>query len=118
MFTVDFTKRVLGLEPTRNLEEHRVTQTLRGEMSDFIGAIIAGHLATGDELHIILDGKNLGPVNLIGCWRITAAGLMEEDAQRGGFNTLKELKSALKRAGYRFKPITDYAFYKVQFSWS
>jgi hypothetical protein len=42
---------------------------------------------------------------------------MEEDAQRGGFNTLKELKSALKRAGYRFKPVTNYAFYKVQFSW-
>jgi len=75
MFTLKFTKRVLGLEPARNLEEDRVTQTLRVETSDFIGAIIAGYLATGDELHIILDGENLGPVNLIGRWRITAAGL-------------------------------------------
>ena len=117
MFTLNFTLKVLGPEASRKLEQHKVTQTIRAGTSDIVKAIRSRELRAGDELRIALDGENMGLVSLIACERLRAVSLTDEDARTGGFNTVDELAAALKRAGYRFKPLVDYMFYRVQFDW-
>lgn len=118
IFTLNFTREVLGPEASLELEHHEVTQTIRAKTSDIVKAIINRELWAGDALRIVLDGEGIGLASLIACQWVPAVGLTEEHAQRGGFNTLEELQAALKRAGYRFKPLIDYVFYRVQFAWS
>ncbi|MBA7592135.1 hypothetical protein ES708_34312 [subsurface metagenome] len=48
---------------------------------------------------------------------VTWADLGIDDAHRGGFDTLADLEQALKRAGYRFKPLNQYEICRIQFSW-
>ena len=117
MFTLKFTRRVLGPEASLKLEQHEVTQTIRAGTSDIVKAIINRELLAGDKVRITLDGEDSGLASLIGCWWVSAAGLTSQDAQRGGFNTLDDLQAALIRAGYRFKPLVDYVFYRIQFGW-
>jgi len=40
-----------------------------------------------------------------------------DDARRGGFGNRFELAYALRRDGYRFQPINNYEFYRIQFTW-
>ena len=117
MFTLNFTRKVLGPEASLKLERHEVTQTIRAGTSDIVKGIMNSELRAGDKLRIALDGENIGLASLIACHWMPAADLTSEDAQRGGFNTVDELGAALKRAGYRFKPLIDYVFYLVQFGW-
>lgn len=117
IFTLNFTSNVLGAEAALRLKQHKVTQTLRAGTGDIIKAIINRELRAGDALHIALDRGDMGLARLTRCELVPAVGLTNEDAQRGGFNTVEELQVALKRAGYRFKPLIDYMFYRVQFVW-
>jgi hypothetical protein len=117
MFTLNFTRRVLGLEASLKLQRHEVTQTIRAGTSDIVKAIMNSELRRGDELRIALDRENIGLASLIACEWVPAVGLTSADTRRGGFNNLDELGAALKRAGYRFKPLTDYVFYRARFGW-
>jgi len=56
-------------------------------------------------------------VELVSMDLVTWEALDIGDAQRGGFNTLADLAQALKRAGYRFKPLNEYELYRIQFAW-
>ncbi len=118
MFTLNFTREVLGSEASLKLEQHKVTQTISAESSDIVQAIQSRQLWSRDFIRVTLDGEDVGLVSVIDCKRLPAVGLTDADAQRGGFNTLEELQLALKKAGYRFKPLIDYVFYRVQFTWS
>ncbi len=118
MFTHNFTREVLGSEASLKLEQHKVTQTISAESSDIVQAIQSRQLWSRDFIRVTLDGEDVGLASVIACERIPAVGLTDADAQRGGFNTLEELQLALKKAGYRFKPLIDYVFYRVQFTWS
>lgn len=117
IFTLNFTRQVLGPGASLKLERYKVTQTIRSGTSDIVKAIKSRELRAGDELRIALDGEGIGFASLIACLWVPAVGLASEDAQRGGFDTLAELEAALHRAGYRFKPLIDYVFYRVQFDW-
>lgn len=43
--------------------------------------------------------------------------LTEEDAQRGGFDTVEELLKSLRRAGWRFKQLSEYQAWVIRFNW-
>jgi len=114
---IKFTTRVLGPAATHRLEKRQVTQTLRGENSSITEAIINRKASAGDRLEIVLDGIFVGHVELISMDAVTWEFLNLDDARRGGFDTLAELEGALRRAGYRFKPLNDYQLFRIQFTW-
>ncbi|MBA7662674.1 hypothetical protein ES703_70704 [subsurface metagenome] len=114
---INFTTRVLGPAAAYRLEKHQVTQTLRSGSDIIANAIINGRASAGDRLEIILDNVLVGEAELISMDAVTLDSLTIEDALRGGFDSISDLAFALKRAGYRFKPLEQYQFYRVQFAW-
>ena len=114
---IRFTAHVLGPGAAYRLEKRQVTQTIRAGNSSITEAIINGRASAGDRLKIVLDGVLVGRALLISMDAVTWATLYLEDARRGGFDTLAHLEQALRRAGYRFKPLTDYPFFRIQFTW-
>ncbi len=118
MYTLSFSRRILGPEASLKLGRHQVTQTIRAASNNVVQAALSRQLWSRELVRVTLDGEDLGLVSVVACERLPAIGLTDADAQRGGFSTLEELRAALKRAGYRFKPLIDYQFYRVQFTWS
>ena len=119
---IRFTTRVLGPAAAFRLERGRissiaVTQTLRSENSSITNAILLGRVSAGDRLEVLLDSRLVGNVELVSMDEVTWEALGIHDAQRGGFDTLADLEQALKRAGYRFKPLNEYELYRIQFTW-
>lgn len=114
---IRFTTRVLGPAAAYKLEQRQVTQTLRAESGSITNAIINGRVSAGDRLEVVLDGIVLGTVELVSMDVVILDGLTIDDARRGGFDSISELALALKRAGYRFQPIENYTFYRIQFTW-
>jgi len=114
---IRFSTHVLGPVAAFRLEEQKVTQTLRSESASVTDAVIHGRVIAGDHLLVFLDGISIGKVEFISMDAIVWGALTIEDARRGGFDTMPDLKQALERAGYRFKPIDDYQFYRIQFTW-
>ena len=122
MKQVRFSTRVLGPVAAFRLERGRissiaVTQTLRSESSSITNAILLGRVRAGNRLEVLLDSRLVGRAELVSMDLVTWEALDVEDAQRGGFDTLADLEQALKRAGYRFKPLAKYEFYRIQFAW-
>ncbi|MBA7643615.1 hypothetical protein ES703_51346 [subsurface metagenome] len=112
-----FTTRVLGPLAVYRLGEHQVTQTIRGHSSNIIQAALSGKLKVGDRMQVTLDDKVIGLAEYVIMDAVTWEALGIRDARRGGFDTLDDLSEALRRAGYRFKPLNDYQIYRIQFSW-
>ncbi|MBA7674315.1 hypothetical protein ES703_82525 [subsurface metagenome] len=112
-----FTTRVLGPIAAYRLEKRQITQTLRSGSNTIIRSIINGRVSAGDRLEIVLDREIIGVVEFISMDVINWIGLGIDDANKGGFDTLDDLEQALKRAGYRFKPISQYDYYRIQFKW-
>jgi len=109
MKEIPFKARVLGPKAAARLQSKEVTQTLRGQRPP--------GLRTGDMVIITLDGETLGTVYPFHMDIVNFDGLDIDDARRGGFDNRFELGSALRRAGFRFRPITAYEFYRIQFTW-
>ncbi|MBA7547339.1 hypothetical protein ES705_39753 [subsurface metagenome] len=78
---------------------------------------MGGRVSAGDQLEVLLDRIFVGRVELVSVDAVTWEALGIDDAQRGGFDSLEDLASALKRAGYRFRPLNDYQLYRIQFAW-
>ena len=114
---IRFTTRVLGPAAAYRLEKRQVTQTLRSDSNPITESIISGRVSTGDRLEVFLDRILVGNVELVSIDAVTWEALGVDDAHRGGFDTLADLEQALKRAGYRFKPLNQYQLYRIQFSW-
>ena len=115
---INFTTRVLGPAAAYRLEKRQVTQTLRSGSDSITESIIRGRVSAGDRLEIILDNLLLGEAKLVSMDAVNWESLRITDAHRGGFDSrLEELKAALERAGFRFKPLNDYQLFRIQFSW-
>ena len=112
-----FTTRVLGPAAAYRLEKRQVTQTLRSESDSIANAFLLGRVSTGDQLEVVLDGILVGHAELVYRDTVTWEALDIDDAHRGGFDTLADLEQALKRGGYRFKPLNQYQLYRIQFTW-
>ena len=110
---IRFTTRVLGPAAAFRLEKRQVTQTLRSESS----SILNERVSAGDRLEVVLDSVLLGEAELVSIDAVNWEYINLNDARRGGFDTLNDLEAALKRAGYRFKPLTDYQLFRIQFTW-
>ncbi|GAI49366.1 unnamed protein product, partial [marine sediment metagenome] len=80
-------------------------------------AVILGRVSAGDRLEVVLDGILVGHAELVSMNAVTWGALGIDDARRGGFDTMDDLEAALKRAGYRFKPLNEYELYRIQFTW-
>ncbi len=114
---IRFTTRVLGPATAYRLEKRQVTQTLRSDSNPITESILRGRVSAGDRLEVFLDRILVGNVELISWDAVTWEALSIDDALRGGFDTLADLEQALKRAGYRFKPLNDYQLFRIQFRW-
>ena len=117
MERLHFTTRVLGPAVAYRLEKRQVTQTLRSESDSITNAILLGRVSAGDHLKVFLDRIFVGHAELVSMDTVTWKALGIRDARRGGFDTLADLEQALKRAGYRFKPLNQYELYRIQFTW-
>jgi len=114
---IRFTTRVLGPAAAFRLEKRQVTQTLRSDSNPLTESIISGRVSSGDRLEVFLNRILVGHAKLVSMDAVTWEALGIDDAQRGGFDTMADLEQALKRAGYRFKPLNDYQLYRIQFTW-
>ena len=114
---IRFTTRVLGPAATYRLEKQQVTQTIRSYNNSIVQATLLGRVSAGDHLEILLDGIVVGNTELLLMDAVRWEGLGIDDANKGGFDTLDDLEMALKRAGYRFKPLNQYELYRIQFIW-
>jgi predicted DNA-binding protein YlxM (UPF0122 family) len=68
-------------------------------------------------MEVMLDKRPIGLATYIAMDVVNWEYLNLDDARRGGFDTLDDLGQALKRAGYRFRPLHNYRFYRLQFTW-
>ncbi len=114
---IRFTTRVLGPAAAYRLEQRQVTQTLRSESNPITESILRGQVGAGNRLEVFLDRIFVGHAELVSIDTVTWEALGIRDAQRGGFDTMADLEQALKRAGYRFKPLNEYELYRIQFTW-
>lgn len=114
---IRFTTRVLGPAAAFRLEKHQVTQTLRSGNDSITESILKGRVSAGDQLEVVLDGIPVGHAERVSMDAVTWEALGIDDARRGGFDSLDDLELALKRAGYRFRPLNDYQLYRIQFIW-
>jgi len=117
MERLHFTTRVLGPAAAYRLEKRQVKQTLRAGSDSITNAILLGRVSAGDHLEVFLDRIFVGHAELVSMDTVTWEALGIRDARRGGFDTLADLEQALKRAGYRFKPLNQYELYRIQFTW-
>ena len=105
-----FTERVLGPDAAANLRNKKVVQTIRSDKE------IEG-LAERDVVEVTLDDKVIGEVVITSIDKVRLSELAQDDAERGGFSTLSDLQAAALRAGYRFKPLSEYVANRVLFTW-
>lgn len=114
---IRFTTHILGPGAARRLEKRQITQTLRSESYSLTASILNGRVSAGDRLEIALDSIIVGNAELVSMDAVTWGSLDSDDALRGGFESLKDLEAALKRAGFRFQPLNDYQLFRIQFAW-
>lgn len=113
MFRLNFTIGVLGYNGTLSLSERRTCQTIRNSASEIIAGLTSGLVKIGDMVEVVLNEKELGKV-VISDWDKTSEGnLIPDDVIRGGFATMRELREALFRAGYK----TGEDLWRVRFQW-
>lgn len=119
LFQLNFTTRVLGPPAAGNLAHHKVEQTIRSPNSGIALELesIDKALKLGDSIAINLDGKCVGWGKLKEVGRIKWQNLTQQDAERGGFSHIIDLRQALLRAGYRFQPLEEYQLYRIRFEW-
>ena len=113
MEQLEFTSRILGPEAAEKLKRGEVTQTLRGRLCDVVQSVLQGDLLPGESLEIVCDGNVLGNAEYQGMDEVWRSELTPEDATRGGFASLGELRKALLRAGFRFQPA--YSLCRIRF---
>ena len=117
MERLNFTTRVLGEKATDRLKRHQVSQTTRSSSSSTVMAISDHSLKSGERVQVALDDEFIGYAKFASMDNLRLEDLTLDDALRGGFDNRFELFSALRRAGYRFKPLNEYTFYRCRFAW-
>lgn len=111
MTALDFTRRVLGEAASEALEFGKVVQTIRSRKS-----AVPLFKFQGKDVPVNLDGQFLYNAHIVSIkGPVALSELNEIDATYGGFESLDELKHALKIAGFRFKPFSEYSAYRINF---
>jgi len=112
-YRLDFSTRVLGKNAAKRLKH------LNGFFLTFRSKMVNEYVFHD----IYLDDKLLGrawltiPIDYTSSNRKANLGILDHDlATMGGFDTVEEQQKALKRAGYRFKPLNKYKAYPVIFT--
>lgn len=113
-----FTSRVLGQSATKDLISKDVCQTIRSEDA----TLIKLKAKPGDCFPVVLQDHwgielTIGTITITEILPTYWREVTQQDAWRGGFLSKPELARALKRAGYRFKPLEEYQLYKIAFTW-
>ena len=117
MEQLHFQIKVLGQKAAGRLVNGQVTQTIRAEGATICQKIFDGLVKPGDAIEVVLDCRLVGVATYLNLDPVKWHDLDIEDARRGGFDNRFELASALKRAGYRFKDLEEYFFWRFLFSW-
>jgi len=117
MERLNFTSRVLWPKATARLKDHKVTQTIRSRSSSIVLAINDQRVKPGEAIQVALDDEFIGYAHFLMMDKVSWGDLGEDDAWRGGFDNRNELANALRRAGYRFKPLDEYTLYRCLFTW-
>lgn len=120
MFQLNFTTRVLGEHAAERLRRRETTQTIRSHDSDVVREHRVGvwDRNVGDRIKIVLDGDTIGLATINAIDRLPdGCGFSVDDAERGGFENMKEFFNALYRAGYLFPELNRYDLYRVKFTW-
>ena len=117
MERLNFTTAVLGQKAASRLRERQVTQTIRSGSSSIVLAISDQRVKSGELIQVTLDDEFVGYAKATSMDKVRLDDLTQDDARRGGFDNRFELFYALRRAGYRFKPLNEYVFYRCQFTW-
>jgi len=117
MERLNFTSRVLGPKATARLKGRTVTQTIRSGSSSIVLAVNDQRVKPGGAIQVALDDEFIGYAHLLLMDKVRWGDLGEDDAWRGGFDSRNELANALRRAGYRFKPLDEYTLYRCLFTW-
>ncbi len=117
MEQLKFNTRVLGKKAAERLVNHQVTQTIRSESASICQRYFNWRLKPADAIEVYLDGHCIGVVTFLNLDPVKWQNLDINDALRGGFDNRFELASALKRAGYRFKDLEEYFFWRLIFFW-
>lgn len=111
---LNFSSRVLGNDAAWELCKHEVIQTIRSHAS--VPCYEDGTLYD-NIIPVYLDGNYVSAAEVYKIQSLRFVDLTEFDAKIGGFATLECLKKALKRAGFRFRPLEQYSGYRVRFKW-
>jgi hypothetical protein len=109
-----FTSHVMGNNAAYELCKHSVNQTIRSHFS--LPSYDDGGLKDA-IMSVWLDAAHIGVVEVYKIQAVSFRDLTEFDAEIGGFSSLEELKKALRRAGFRFRPLEQYDGYRVRFRW-
>ncbi len=117
MEQLHFTTQVLGKKAAQRLENLQVMQTIRSEGATICQKTFNGLLHFGDAIQVLLDDRLIGVATYLNLDPVKWHNLDITDAHHGGFDNRFELASALKRAGYRFKDLEEYFFWRFLFSW-
>jgi hypothetical protein len=107
---LNFTSKVLGSGVADKLKLGGVLQTVRSRKgaAPFL-------MKQGSEVPITLDGQLLYRARITDIKLRNLGDLTEFDAELGGFDNLWQLKTALRRAGFRFRPLGEYEVFAIQF---
>jgi len=116
-FRLNFSTKVLGEKAAERLRNQKVSQSIRSQSSTIVDEMLHNRVRVKDTIEIALDDILVGLAELGSVDRVTWDRMTQDDAERGGFDTTGEQQNALLRAGYRFKPIQYYQFYRIQFEW-
>ena len=117
MERLSFNSWVLGPKATAKLKDRKVTQTIRSGSSSIVLAINDQRVKPEEAIQVALDGEFIGYAHLLLMDKVRWGDLGDDDARRGGFDNRNELANALRRAGYRFKPLDEYSLYRCLFTW-
>ena len=111
MVELAFSRRVLGRYGSYRLEAREVTQTIRSDVE-------IRDVKVGDVVDVTLDYVPIGKARILSIDKVRLSDLGREDALRGGFEGIvDEMRKALMRAGFRFKPLEEYIENRVRFEW-
>lgn len=113
-----FTSRVLGQSATKALLSKAVNLTIRSEDATLIGL----GAQPGARFPVVIKDQwgvelTIGTIAITEVKEITWDAITNIDAYRGGFISKAHLAKALKRAGYRFKPLEEYRLFRIAFRW-
>ena len=119
---LEFSSKVLGPSASDKLLHKQIIKTFRSHK--YAERTLGTYKRYGldwfkeEEVDVHLDGLFIGQATISYCrYPRSINDLQAKDAWYAGFSTKEKLFAALKRAGFRFRPLADYKFVEIVFQW-